>query len=493
MPPYSDWCGNGRLGGASIAACRKPCPAYHSRSITSSPATTEAARPPVIWRLLAFTVFNENRTDTNNQRGSGSGCEASADVTHIGARLQDWDRGPASYPGEVASVGPRRCCPRSGHPIPASFEPQRGENRQVHWKSASPSTKYIAVQSFAALGRGSALTSRLVQQAIPVVDVCVENSLAHPLQTLYVLNRLDGTTGPCLGNPEANLALQEKQPLGLGDPARLLALVSPFPEDFLISRRFLHGLNPFQERFCQFIRIAQPHQQVRRGPELCSFRSGLGVDPPRHPPNGSPRPVPAPPGSLRPRAAGLRPAAPPRRRPCLRSPASLPYLPWLSGQTAPRPGESPGGFSGGRACSSHGTPSGRCAGRSTSTRPGPPGSRPPRGRSGRPRLTDCSSPRRTNPSTTPRRSHACHTARTHSAVSGPRGAFVARSYRRTTHIVPTPLHCLRTRSAPEWTRSPGRRIPTPPPSANDSPARSSPELGYLFHRSHRTASYSPSR
>src|SRR5271157_2500271 len=116
-------------------------------------------------------------------------------------------------------------------------------------------SRYVAVQSLAALGRGSALTSRLVQQAIPVVDVCVENSLAHPLQTLYVLNRLDGTTGPCLGNSEANLALQEKQPLGLGDPA----LVSPFPEDFLISRRFLHGLNPFQERICQFIRIAQPH------------------------------------------------------------------------------------------------------------------------------------------------------------------------------------------------------------------------------------------
>ena len=80
-------------------------------------------------------------------------------------------------------------------------------------------SKYVAVQSLPALGRGSALTSRLVQQAIPVVDVCVENSLAHPLQTLDVLNRLDGTTGPRLGNSEANLALQEKQPLGLGDPA----------------------------------------------------------------------------------------------------------------------------------------------------------------------------------------------------------------------------------------------------------------------------------
>src|SRR5271157_3928299 len=141
-----------------------------------------------------------------------------------------------------------------------------------------------------ALGRGSALTSRLVQQAIPVVDVCVENSLAHPLQTLYVLNRLDGTTGPCLGNPEANLALQEKQPLGLGDPARLLALVSPFPEDFLISRRFLHGLHPSQERICQFIRIAQPHEQVRRGPELGGPRARLGVDftarPAGHPSRG---------------------------------------------------------------------------------------------------------------------------------------------------------------------------------------------------------------
>ncbi len=68
------------------------------------------------------------------------------------------------------------------------------------------------------------MTSRPVQQAIPVVDVCVENSLAHPLQTLYVLNRLDGTTDPGLGNSEANLAQQEKQPSGLGDPA----LVSPF-------------------------------------------------------------------------------------------------------------------------------------------------------------------------------------------------------------------------------------------------------------------------
>src|SRR5271165_2654403 len=139
-------------------------------------------------------------------------------------------------------------------------------------------SRYVAVQSLAALGRGSALTSRLVQQAIPVVDVCVENSLAHPLQTLDVLNRLDGTTGPRLGNSEANLALQEKQPLGLGDPA----LVSPFPEDFLISRRFLHGLNPFQERICQFIRITQPDQQVCRGPELGGPRARLGVDPPRH-------------------------------------------------------------------------------------------------------------------------------------------------------------------------------------------------------------------
>ena len=45
---------------------------------------------------------------------------------------------------------------------------------------------------------------------------------------------------------------------------------------------------------------------------------------------------------------------------------------------------------------------------------------PPRGRSGRPRVTDYSSRRRTNPSTTPRRSHACHGARTHFKAGLPR-------------------------------------------------------------------------
>ena len=129
-------------------------------------------------------------------------------------------------------------------------------------------------------------------------------------------------------------------------------------------------------------------------------------------------PGPAPPGSLRPRPAGLRPTAPPCRQPVLRDPAPLaPCPPELSGQTEPGPGGNPRRCCpGGPECPRGGPPTGPRAGRCTSTRRGTRGPRPPWGRSGHPRVTDGNSPRDTNPSNFPRRSHACHKARTHSAV-----------------------------------------------------------------------------
>jgi hypothetical protein len=72
---------------------------------------------------------------------------------------------------------------------------------------------------------------------------------ASPSKPLQFADLFDCGTGRILGLAEPQDAQNEQHPLCLLNPA----LGSSVSEDFLIGRRFFHGLNSIQEFFDEFV------------------------------------------------------------------------------------------------------------------------------------------------------------------------------------------------------------------------------------------------
>ena len=120
-----------------------------------------------------------------------------------------------------------------------------------------------------------------------------------------------------------------------------------------------------------------------------------------------------------------------------------------------------------RRVARRGTTPGRWTRRSTNRRPGSPGTSLPRPRWDRPSATLRSSGHPTNPDTIPTRCRACRTGPRRSASSHAPDASSLRRWHCTTRCLSTPPH--RQPNTTSWWSRPGRRTPTRPPSAADTP------------------------
>ena len=163
-------------------------------------------------------------------------------------------------------------------------------------------------------------------------------------------------------------------------------------------------------------------------------------------------------GALRPRPVGLRPAAPPPRRPGLREPAAFPRL--SSAASSSRATRTPRSFE-----PVHGTCPQRFAdgaGRG-GVDPAPAavtGARPARRPADRPPATVCNNRPYTRPNTTPKRSPTCRRVPTRFVSSDRPGGSYYRSSFRTTRTPPARSHRHRRDTASSGRL--GRHFPIPP-------------------------------
>jgi hypothetical protein len=76
------------------------------------------------------------------------------------------------------------------------------------------------------------------KRVVPIVDVRVDRPPAQALEVFDIANCIDVAKDFLIGTSEANLSLEEKEPLRLADAAH--------SQDGLICRGFFHVLHPFQ-------------------------------------------------------------------------------------------------------------------------------------------------------------------------------------------------------------------------------------------------------